>query len=1034
MKPIKLVMEAFGAYKSRTEIDFERVAKGGLFLITGPTGAGKTTLFDAITFALYSKASGSTRGDMNFRSDFAEPKTETYVEFTFEIRGHRYHIRRVPTYQPDPLKKRVITHNVVLTLPDGTPIDGVTQVEEYMKNLIGLDVNQFKQVVMIAQGEFTRLLFENSNEKTKIFRSIFDTFIYDKMETELKNRNSALKSEIGTQDTVLRTMQHSFLLDGHPALSEKVRSESTQIPEVIELVKELAQLDALTRSKLEAEYTQLDTKTNEYFKKVQAAEAINGLFNDLETKTLTVNLLNEKTSEISALSLIVDKATKAWDISNVYEAHKTLKIKLEKLKGELEQDTIKMSSLTSRRETLNDDFVKAELKIKDKPNLEELSRSLKKIIDNLEKSEKMESELSQIKLALKTHESKLNKAHSDLAQLKAKDEAIKLSLDTLSSLQQDENKLGFEIKTAQQNHIIFLENYDNFNLYQKNQTTQERLQKQYSDADKAWRDAERAYNDFDKRYRDNFVGILAESLEEDKPCPVCGAFDHPHKAKVTQSVPDLAVIENAKILAQDLHAVRETQFKNFTQFQAGAEQIKQKLIKAGIDLVQSNYNKELLRLEESKRFSYSSIEDMKDRQQKLQVKLESIKELKHNQLDLQASIKTCEKEIETLKANQQVDLLNEATYSSKIKEISIVYPQGCSNKQDIVNLITKTNENISKLQSEFDLSKSALEQITIELSALKGAQKVHQSDAEITNKEMIEAEIAYEKALLSHGFKDSKEHVDNLVDKPLLNQYKKEIDSHTSNLIMAKQTVKDLKEKLKDKSKTDLAPLQTILDSYRLEVSNCNESLAQLKQTISQNEQTLSTMVDRYKAYKDKNELYTKINNLYQIANGNNPNKLRLESYILALFFEQIIEVSNQHLDRMTHGRYRFYRNDDTVGGNKKQGLDLNIMDFETGKMRDVRSLSGGESFKAALSLALGCSDIIQNQSSKIEIKTLFIDEGFGSLDSESLDQAMKTLMELQQDDKVIGIISHVQELKERLDHQLIIKKVAQGSIIEYAE
>ena len=1027
-------MQAFGAYKGTTVIDFERVAKGGLFLITGPTGAGKTTLFDAITFALYSKASGSTRGDMNFRSDFAEPSLETFVEFTFEIRGKRYTIRRVPGYTPDPTKKRTVLHKVELTLPEGAQITSITDVADKINDLIGLDVGQFKQVVMIAQGEFTKLLFENSGEKSKIFRSIFDTFIYEKMERELKDRNAALKDDIGTRDTILRTMQKSFLLDNHPEMEEIIRSESTQIPSVIELVKEVGRLDAKTVESLEKDYLQLSAKANDHFKKVQAAEAINDLFTELKAKKVIFEELNQKAKEIQDLSKIVDKATKAWDINSSYETHKHLKTSLEQLKSALEKDTADIKTLTAKQETLRNDFTKAELKHKDKPVLEDSVRYLNKILEDLAKQEKLSSDLELVKAALLKHQTGLTKALESLDQLKAKETSIKQTLDTFNSLQQDETKLSFDLKSFERNHAENVALRNDFEALHKDLAAEDRLKKAYMDSDKARISAEHAYQDLDKRYRDNLVGVLADTLKDQQPCPVCGSLDHPHKASLTKSVPDLKQIEEAKDKAQELRQIRDTQHDNLSKFQAVLNQARQKLIKADIDVIETHYDKELNRLNEVIRLGDQSISDMKDRLKKMTAKLATSQQLRVELSETLEAIKQGEKRIEDLRKEQQVDLLAEASHAAKLKEIVIDYPEGCSSKQDVLNRIDTTTKAIAKLQSDFDTAKKSLDTVVSDLTLKQGSLKAHQDNYERTTKAFIEAEVVYEKDLLNHGFTDANDHVANLLDKALLARHKSTIESYTINLATAKQSVTDLTNKLKDKSMTDLEPIRAQLKTMQDKVAQCNETIAQLKQTIAQNGQTLNDLMIRYDEYKEKSAVYNKINRLFSVANGNNPSKVRLESYILALFFEKIIEVSNLHLDRMTHGRYRFYRNDDSASGNKKQGLDLNIMDYDTGKMRDVRSLSGGESFKAALSLALGCSDIIQSQSGKIEIKTLFIDEGFGSLDAESLDQAMKTLMELQQDDKVIGIISHVQELKERLDHQLIIKKVAQGSIIEYAE
>lgn len=1034
MKPIKLTMQAFGAYKNRTVVDFERVAQGGLFLIAGPTGAGKTTLFDAITFALYNRASGNSRGDLNFRSDFAEPTLETFVEFTFEIHGNRYTIRRVPGYNPDPSKKRGIPHQVVLTLPDKTINTSLTEVEEILRNLIGLDVKQFKQVVMIAQGEFTNLLFENSNEKTKIFRSIFDTFIYERMEAELKARNSALKTEIGTQETVLRTMQQNFILDEHPLQADRIRSESIQIPQVIALMHEVAEEDQRICSKLEHDYTQLEKRNTSYFKALQSAESVNTLFRERDEKSVVLETLKGKSLVINELSEVVDRANRAWDIKGFYDTYTALKSSLTHLKQELEEDAKVISTLTESKTLFQNNVTKAELRLKEKPKLEENVRFYNKIIEDLTKRDGLTYQLSLIKAALLKHQATITETNEKLQVLKVKDESIKTTLQTYQELQTDETKLAYEIKVLETSIKDQRTVRDDFELYHKQLVILARLQKAYAEVDTKRLGAERAYQDLEKRYRDNLVGILAQGLKEHDPCPVCGSTEHPHKAQLITSVPDLKQVESAKEAAQELRDVRDNQYNHLTQFGAGVELLKQSLIKAELDLVESHFELEIVRLDEVLRLNRQALDDLKNRHTNLVSKLASREQLKR---DLEANakeIRTLEQHIETLKANQHVDVLNQATHEAKLNEIVIVYPEGCGNANDLQVLINQTTEALTKLQADFDQANKAFDNASNQLSLRVGAQRVNQSSLEKTNQSLLEAEIRYEDALKTHRFVDENNHVANLLDKKILSQHKQTIDNHAAELLKTQQSLNDLEAKLKDKQLIDLEPMQVTLAAYRTEAEQVHVRLAQLQQTITQNSQTLGSMVERYDLYKEANVHYQKINKLFLIASGNNPKKQRLESYILALFFEQIIEVSNYHLDRMTHGRYRFFRNDDSVIGNKKQGLDLNIMDFDTGKMRDVRSLSGGESFKAALSLALGCSDIIQGQAGNIEIKTLFIDEGFGSLDSESLDQALKTLMELQQDDKVIGIISHVQELRERLDHQLIVQKAAQGSIVTYSE
>lgn len=913
MRPLKLTLSAFGPYAGKTDFDFDKLGTGGLYLITGDTGAGKTTIFDAITYALYGDPSGNNREVSMFRSKYADLETPTFVKLTFKYKDNEYVVKRNPEYERASQRGSGVTKQtagVELTLPDGKVLTKTKEVDTAIKNIMGIDKNQFCQIAMIAQGDFLKLLLAPTRERIEIFRHIFKTKLYSDLQNKLKQEASSLDNnclqirQSITQYIAGINCDESSL---HCVQVSKAKNNELPIDECISLLKNLLAEDSQSEEKTAAEISNIEKQADTIKLNIQQGESISRAKVLLEqTQALLEKLSSEKITLAAALD---DENKKSVEIEKLTKDSATISAQLPEY-NELSQKQTALAKNISLIEQNNLTLNKAKTDID----------TLKSQIESLNAEAKTLEKCGEQKIILENNILSLNDRLSKLQQLLQSMEALKKN--------HEEHKKAVQI-------------------YKERQANVDSLDASYKEGHKLYLDAQ--------------AGILAESLKENMPCPVCGSLSHPKKASKPVDVPtkdELDALQN-RISA----ANKEVEM---------ASQTAGKLNGA---------------INEKMESTLTSIKELLG-----DINMNSATDIaKENISELQAKIKSINSEIKQLSKN-----------ISRKNSIEKILPQSTKRLEELQDSINTISNTVTTYTSK---NKAIEERIESLKSKLLFSSKL-EADAKIksNNDTVLKIQKAIELAT-------------------------KRLNECNEKLASATATKTELSKQLEGKEEINLENEKNKL--YELE--------SNIKRLRAYKEEIHSRIVNNQSNYKNINlksdelieaeKQYTIVKSLSDTANGNitGKDKIMLETYIQMHYFDRIISRANARLVIMTGGQYDLVRRKEAASKMGQSGLDLDVIDHYNGTERSVKSLSGGESFKASLALALGLSDEIQSSAGGIQLDTMFIDEGFGSLDEDSLSQAMNALASLASSNKLIGIISHVGELKQKIDKQIIVKKDKTG-------
>ena len=972
MKPLKLEMQAFSTYLERTVVDFERLNQAGLYLISGDTGAGKTTLFDAICFALYGEASGSNRSSDVFRSEYAPNDIPTIVELTFMVGGHDYFVHREMAYYSSGKPK---PSNDYLMVEDKLT-KGKKEVTHAIKELLGVDATQFKQIVMLAQGEFSRLLYASSNDRVKIFRNIFHTKNLQELEDKLKNKDRELEGAVSKKKTELDTLLASLSFNTQEAYDHyfSLKQDNERIDQLEKLKKEQAEL---------LEHQQ-----------------------DIISKSTTISHINKALEilpmekECQSLSDNVEK------LSVEEKMLKATKAQLNEDEKQYQTRLIKQDELKKQSEQLHDTLIQAKRAMS---MLEALKESQDAILLHTKSIKQLEEDYQVLEEDIAQKEKRIARDNKSVAELPDFIVAFHQNEEQVNQYNDRKNKIH-ELADLFDHYNNKVENYyEAHQLYLKTLTSYSELEaylnKQYA-----------------LRMQANY-GVIAASLKEGEPCPVCGAIHHPHLAKHVDDVlsdEKLAALEKKVTSSKrdvDLKFDEANEKKNAIlltkqeikrlkdELKIAEELDKDVFIRLLSDITQKKDE-----AGKSYQESYTHIEYLK--------KLSSSVAMSQKVLDSsKAKLLAMEKKILSLKSAIEVAKTSIATIKQQYPDIEsyskehlITLEADYAQIQQDIKAITTMGEKLKRDQAIYETKQQA------NSINLKAAKEKYDIKKQAFDQSLNERFDSYENYQISKNQQD------------LLEKMKQEVDDYHMHLKTIQKQLEDNEKLVKGKKKVDLSALEQELHEQELSNKEMDERYYALKNSYESANNIYKKMI---KIEKDNARLlkdYQLYHNLMIATTGkNNANKISFERFVLASYFENIISFANIELSMLTSGRYEFKRRQEAKG-NGGQGLDLEILDYESGTYRDVKSLSGGESFKASLALALGLSTMIQNYTGGIELNTLFIDEGFGTLDDESLSQAIDVLMKLRETDKVIGIISHVGELKNRIESGIIVRKGERGS------
>lgn len=1068
MRPIRLVMSAFGSYAEKTEIDFAGV-QHGLFLITGDTGAGKTTVFDAIAYALYDQTSGGKRDGNMMRSQYASEETDTYVEYTFSYRGKMYTIRRNPEYlrlgkrrhadgSPRYVKE---SPKVELVLPDGNVYRGKKrETDQKIVEIMGMDADQFAQIAMIAQGDFLKLLHAESKERKRIFSRIFRTRLYYRVQEELKQRAGMLYGQLennlqAAKQEMERVEFAGDLADENAYIERWKSIKGHSVVPYEEAIGTLSGLinagQVLEKEKKKAAET-FQRYLDELNGKKKEGETVNRLFDafeQIQRKEEELEGGQEKCREWEARLRTAQRAgmvrVQETRLAASREAQEKTRKNIKDIIHRADDVKVraqKMQEIKIRREeelALKESSCNAEVvRLEDAmPQYGQLGTLRKRYAKEEESLKKQREELDEQKEKLDRLTEQREEARGILEKFAGspeKIESLRLRAEQQESLCRDLENL--EIQREQLGHEV------------------KELQVRKEQAEKAQKSYLNAFQVYEERYQvflAEQAGILAERLEDGRPCPVCGSCAHPDVRKLTKGAPTQQEVGRAKKEREQAEEKREQAAAMLREQAARCEAGREAFSREYGRVMETAFSGE----DVSKTENVFSGEDAKGIKRKIgeaaaknkaaleKTRAEIAKLERETQQFMQAigterkikeEICGLERSYEQEKSEFDDLLIEKKRLESEIrmKEEKLPFPsreQAMERMAELKNVLETAKRAYGQAEKE---ERQSIE----ELRELEGQKISSEAALKQQEEEVKRCSADYRSMLQKQGFEDEAAYIEGKLSLDETSELESKIKEFHTMVNEVSGRKKSLYEQLAGKERADLTKLVEMIQDTEQRQKEAQGAYVCLYSANQKNREVRSRLMRFLEKDGELKRQYELVGNLSRTANGNLSGtvKLDFETYVQRQYFKQIIHAANKRLVRMTSGEFMLQCRDVKNLANQGQaGLDLDIYHMTNDSVRDIKTLSGGESFMASLSMALGLSDIVQNMAGAVRLDTMFVDEGFGSLDDETRGQAVRILAELADENRLVGIISHVNELKEQIDRKLLVTRTEKGSVAKWA-
>ena len=1189
MRPLKLTVSAFGPYAGKTEVDFEKLGKSGLYLITGDTGAGKTTICDAITYALYGEASGNNREASMLRSKYAAAEIPTYVELIFSYAGKQYKVRRNPEYERPAKKGGGTTRQAAeaeLSYPDGRSVTKTREVTAAIRDVLGIDRNQFSQIAMIAQGDFLKLLLADTKERQAIFREIFHTGYYQIFQERLKDDLRDLNSACENERRSIRQYISGIRCDEESLRQEEVeKARAGELPasEVFQLLKDLIERDqeellrkgeelnsteaAITAINLQLSRAEQRKNTE---KELVSNEQIMRIREE-ELKAAATRLTESCALQLEADSLKEEAARHRLQMPE-YQKREDLRSSLENvlaMTGETEKNrqqaiirrdahAQRLQQLKEKRKNLEASDAEKERLLREQAALKTRQEQLQSLLarlteyrEMLEKQKRIRAELTERENGLKEArlrteeaESLMDQATAIKAELpryeereKQREERSRIQTELYTS-QASAEKLSRESAVTEEELRLMHEEFQQLSdAGEKRQQLQaaaeqlrvkevglkelkglldqteevkiraERAKQHYLLKSASYREAAQRYTSMNQAFLDEQAGVLAQRLREGMPCPVCGSVHHPAPAKLSAHAPGKAELETARLEAENAQrdaetASRESEAAN-AELRTRQEEIGRKSRSLLGELSKEEVRSVLLRcLKETNGQEATLMEQLNQEAERLKRRIQladQLPDMEEKQKKTTETLQATEKKISYLQAQAE-------TLTAQIDAIQLLFEtedRARKEKEQLEAQVLQIRRNLEQSETAcsdcrevFRMAEGQLHQMRQQLDEAIGqtSPDVCMTETEQELRELKNRLAKLEEAILeAEGRIAERQAVEELLptEENKLEEAEEDISRQAMALASLRTRSEETEKQVEELSRTLQFPSEKeareyldALDSRRealmKEITDareqhlhCKEAADQLhgllnqlrehlkqfedlpaheklleeKQTLDaektllqQNKQDIGTRLDINRnilsGSKEESETLEKLEKKYSwlkaltdTANGSVSGKERimLETYVQMTFFDRIVNRANTRLMVMSGSQYELRRRAVAENLRAQSGLELSVIDHYNNTERSVKTLSGGESFKASLALALGLADEIQSSAGGIQLDTMFVDEGFGSLDEDSLQQAMKALSGLAESNRLVGIISHVGELKEKIDRQIVVTKEKSG-------
>ena len=1044
MKPLNLVMSAFGPYAGREEVPLRELGSGGLFLICGDTGAGKTTVFDAISFALYGEVSGDTRTTDSLRSQFAAPETRTFVELLFSHGGKEYRVLRSPSYRrPRKNGEGETTENAdaALTLPDGSVRTGSRRVTQEIVALLGIDHRQFKQVAMIAQGEFLALLLAGSDERAEIFRRVFSTGACRRIEELLKARELELRRS--WEDGARALLQDAALIraEEDAPLGEALAACVSQndvnlLPPVLPLLSAANAEDARALDRAAKELAAARDRTAALIAAAAQARQAAQTFAELERAKKHLAELSARSAEIGEREKALRAAERA--ASRVAPAHQALQRErrtAETLESDIAAQEAKIAEADRSLSGLKAALEAEQAKEPERERFAARIAALTDALPNYRKAEELDSGTAALERSAAELETALSGLAGEKESLSAERDRLKAELESLAEAEVERLARRTAAEAAERTCAALDGILGSVARIKKLIAGYRTTRTGYFSAEAAYRKANAAYDAAERSFLRQQAGILASGLSDGEPCPVCGSTEHPRPAAPPKETPDEAELDRLKAERDRLHGTLEAAGLNLKAEETRIFSDRESLRRAVDDLlgaVAGEQNVEALARRalgakaKAEADRKEALDGLRVQEERCRRKAQGTERLKRTEDRLSAAVQKAE-QLSAEKSSLALKLEAKRAEAAAVRG-ALPFPTE-----------REAGAERESLSARLEARKAALARADRAhrdcLSARDGAAAVLKDNREklaVSRTQAEELERAYRRSLADAGFESEKDYLSAVRPAEEIEALRQGLTAYRDDLGRTQEAVRRLEAAAAGKSPADLPKLERELAAEQGKQLSSETAFHALSVRLENNRSVERRLTAALGERKKLEEEYARVRGLSRTANGelSGKQKLDFEQYVQAAYFGRVLGQANRRLSAMTNGRYVLLRREDASNLQSKSGLELEVLDHYTGLRRDVRSLSGGESFKASLALALGLSDAVQSFAGGVRIETMFIDEGFGSLDDESRQQAVATLAALAEGDRLVGIISHVSELREQIDRQIVIQKGIHGSKI----
>lgn len=1089
MRPQKLTLSAFGPYAGQVEVDLERLGERGLYLITGDTGAGKTTIFDAITYALYGQPSGENREPSMFRSKYAIPDTPTWVELVFSYRGKTYTVRRSPEYER-PAKRgggtTIQKAEVELRLPDGRIVSRAKEANEEVARIIGLNRDQFAQIAMIAQGDFLKLLLADTKSRQEIFREIFKTRYYmvfqERMKAEsgkLQRECEAVRASMAQYIGGVQCTQEDLL---RPRL-EQAQAGQLPLVETEELIQTLIAQDTQGEESWQKRLDQLDEEIRETAARLGRAEELKKTRQKLsESQTQQEEQKKQVRQTRELLEAEQEKAPRRESLAGELAAleaelprYRELAEKRDALAG-LERAAQELETKKEQREQLRKDRqTQLEGWKRERESLSQAAADKARLLGEQTQAEQRRAALCTLEQDVQAWQHCLKRLREGQTQC----ERLYRQREELSRRWQQEHDALEAGKTAwtaaegleaekkdvlrRQEQALerqkALEQLETLRQdWNQARQTRQRAQADYERIREAAEAKGETYRCMNRAFLDEQAGILAQSLEEGRPCPVCGSVHHPNPARISAQAPTEAELEQAKEAWEAAQSKANEASLTAGNWRATQEEREHHLLaqmspyveRPNLDQAQeqlaacrtqvagalAQIHEELLELE-------GQLTHRAQLEQELQVQENTLNALTVQQEQLRDAITQAEvaqsglqgqkEQLEDTLRRQLEEQLASCPLSQAAEQVNVQLQAVEETQRKLMQQVQQAEEQLRRkeqLDLQIPQQEEQLSRLDQEITAAREELvRTHSRREEAdTRLQSLRAQLHYPDAAGANGRKAA-------LEKEIagLNEERQRAEeawnAARSRLEGLDTAIRELTQLLEQGEDIDGEAQQV----RSLELTQQRAAAAAAQRVIhtrrSANQGALEQIRNKTKDLRAVEERYTWVRTLSNTVNGNlqGKEKIALETYVQMTYFDRILSRANVRFLIMSGGQYELKRRREAENNRSQSGLELDVIDHYNGSERSVKSLSGGESFQASLSLALGLSDEIQSSAGGIKLDTMFVDEGFGSLDEESLQQAIRALTSLTEGNRLVGIISHVAELKEKIDKQIIVTKDRTG-------